>query len=98
MAEADKHYAYKIVAVNEAGTSPESEVFAFGLTLKMPEATAEPTAEPAEATAEPVVVDPMGVAWKVLGLFVLSVFGFVGLMVLISVISNRKDSKKEKKN
>lgn len=105
MAEKDVHYAYKVVAVNEAGTSPESEIFTFGLSLAAPwaEATAEPTTEPtATPTESAAAVDPtadpntMAVMWKVLGLFVLSVFGFVGLMVLVSVISNKKDSKKEK--
>lgn len=30
-AEQDTHYAYKIIAVNGAGESPESEIFSFGL-------------------------------------------------------------------
>ncbi len=32
-AKADRHYAYKITAVNAAGESPESEIFTFGLEL-----------------------------------------------------------------
>lgn len=32
-AEADKRYAYKVIAVNAAGESPESEIFSFGLEL-----------------------------------------------------------------
>ena len=94
----DAHYAYKVVAVNEAGSSAESEIFTFGLKLGEPEPaedavepTAEPTAEPAQSTLNPVTV-----MWKVLGLFVLSVFGFVGLMVLLSKISNRNLSQEEK--
>lgn len=102
MAEKDAHYAYKVVAVNEAGTSPESEIFTFGLTLAGPEveATAEPTAEPeAEAVEDSAqgttTSNPIAIMWKVLGLFVLSVFGFVGLMVLVSRFSNRNNSEEE---
>lgn len=32
-AKADKHYAYKVTAVNAAGESSQSEIFAFGLQL-----------------------------------------------------------------
>ncbi len=32
-AEKDKHYAYKVTAINAAGESPESEIFTFGLRL-----------------------------------------------------------------
>ena len=103
MGEKDAHYAYKIVAVNEAGVSPESEIFTFGLELAEPEVaedsvelTAEPTVEPTEVpTQETSTLNPVSVMWKVLGLFVLSVFGFVGLMVLLSRISNRHNSEDE---
>lgn len=103
MAKEDVHYAYKVVAVNEAGTSPESEVFTFGLALAdaeeeaMEEQTAEPTAEPTEVPSEDTTtLNPIAVMWKVLGLFVLSVFGFVGLMVLLSRFSNRNSSEDER--
>jgi len=98
MGKKDAHYAYKVVAVNEAGTSPESEVFTFGLALAEPvvtedavEPTGSPSAEPTEVPSrDTTTVNPVSVMWKVLGLFVLSVFGFVGLMVLVSRLSNRK--------
>ncbi len=41
-AEAEKHYAYKVVAVNAAGESQESEIFSFGL---LKENTNEPEAD-----------------------------------------------------
>ncbi len=107
-AVADEHYAYKIVAINEAGESEESEIFSFGLLAEVAESESVNAAVEGDNGAdgiatggdsieasdeEAAVVDTMAIAWKTLGLFVLSVFGFVGLMVLISAISNRKGTK-----
>ena len=98
MGKQEAHYAYKVVAVNEAGSSPESEIFTFGKMVTGPEAaedvaetgveqTAVPTTEPTTST-----LNPIAVMWKVLGLFVLSVFGYVGLMIFVSRFSNRHNS------
>ncbi len=100
MADPNENYAYKVVAINEAGQSEASEVFSFGLLPEPEDNLASSSGETVDgetqessdevSDGEEVVVDTMGVAWRVLGLFVLSVFAFVGLLVLISVFFNKK--------
>ena len=58
-AKADKHYAYKVTAVNAAGESPESEIFAFGLQLAVrDESESDDSGTPEPEGSEPSEQQP----------------------------------------
>lgn len=48
----DNRYAYKVIAVNAAGESPESEIFSFGLQLSSKDKTESDSSEPSEVHPE----------------------------------------------
>ncbi len=60
-AEEDRRYAYKVTAVNAAGESPESEIFAFGLQLAAGEGadgSQSPDRQPSSDNGEPSAPQP----------------------------------------
>ncbi len=62
-AEEGRRYAYKVTAVNAAGESPESEIFAFGLQLAAGEGadgSQSPDRQPSSDNGEPPASQPDG--------------------------------------